>query len=193
MQNLQKIYGLNSLFAVFCAITLISNPGDAQNTSNNILPALNSGVGIEKSKTVGLNIVADSDTNLALGFDSLMQQAEALASQTIQAEFNNSSQLENLSLIVSLSRRGLVAPILNISVGRSQWQSQPNLQNWSRQIARSAELLGYVTVPAIAKRLPLSNPAQPAVYSSGFFKINRPIKRSVNQLIPGAFPSNYSR
>jgi hypothetical protein len=163
------------------------------------LPAIETSL-VVTSKSLSLSIEADSDQNLSLGFDALMQQAETLANQTIQTEFSNSAQLENLALTVSLSRRGLVAPILNLSVARSQWQSQPNLQAWSRQIARSAELLGYITVPAMAKRSPVSNPSQPAVYSSGFFKINRPansINRATNQPIsqpiPGAFPSNYSR
>jgi hypothetical protein len=148
------------------------------------------------TKSLSLNIEADSDQNLGLGFESFLQQAQTLANQAIQTEFNNSSDLQRLNITVSLSRRGMVAPILIGTIERSQ----QNSQTWSRQIARSAELLGYVTISPIAKRSPVVNAVQPSVYSAGFFKINRPLNRQFNQSIPAnsanpipnGFPSNFS-
>jgi len=153
---------------------------------------------VETTKSISLNIEADSDQNLALGFDSFLQQAETLANQAIQTEFNNSSQLQRLNITVSLSRRGMVAPILTGSIERSQVISQAGSgetrlgQTWSRQIARSAELLGYVTIPPIAKRSPVVNSAKPSVYSAGFFKVNRPANRFIPSNLPPGFPANFS-
>jgi hypothetical protein len=161
--------------------------GNSPETRPEIIP--------EKSKNLDMNIDGDANENLNLGFDAFLQQAETLMSQSIQSEFSNFPQLERLSITVSLSRRGLVAPILTASIERSQWQNQPNLQTnretWSRQIGRSAELLGYIIVQPLAKRSTTISPNQQSVYSPGFFKINRPSNRPTNQQIPGAFPRDF--
>lgn len=132
----------------------------------------------ELTQTVkNLELDAYSPELVGLSFDGVLAEAQQRASSAIASEFSRSPNTA-LKLTVSLEKKGLVVPILLVTVTGSQWQRQPDLTLWSKTLSRSGELLGYFTVPSQA--VPVSRPSSSvtSVYSSGFFKINRPFNRS---------------
>ncbi|MDX1977272.1 MAG: hypothetical protein SFT94_06330 [Pseudanabaenaceae cyanobacterium bins.68] len=125
----------------------------------------------ETSQHLELN--ADRPDVQGLSFEAILAQAQQRANQAIALEFSNPG-VTALRLTVSLTRKGLTAPILYVAVDKAQWQQQPSLTLWARSIPRSGELLGYFTIPARAQPAAQGNLPAATVYSSGFFKINRP-------------------
>jgi methionine-rich copper-binding protein CopC len=93
-------------------------------------------------------------TNFTLKADSyqtflaLIQQAEFLATSFIKQGFAQNPSLKRISVKISGERNGQEAPLLFSEVSRSNWQKQPNIQNWTKSFKTSAVLLGFSKAPS---------------------------------------------
>lgn len=77
-------------------------------------------------------------------FETLIQQAEALAKQSIDREFTEKAALTEISLTILVERHGQIVPLLRSKVSRSQWQKNSNIQRWTQYlVSNSGVLLGF--------------------------------------------------
>lgn len=95
---------------------------------------------LTETKTHHLTIHAEG-----LSYPSLIEQANRLATETINKTFNNNPNLDKISILISGERNGQISPILRTLVSRSQWQNNSNLGEWTRYLGRSETLLGFKT------------------------------------------------
>lgn len=77
-------------------------------------------------------------------FETLMQQAEFVAGNFIQQVFVESSNVTEVSLTIVGEHNGQQVPLLSSNVSRSNWQTKPNVQAWSRYFSTAQSLLGFV-------------------------------------------------
>ncbi|MFB8790517.1 MAG: hypothetical protein U7123_17105 [Potamolinea sp.] len=77
-------------------------------------------------------------------FETLIQQAEDLAKQSIEREFTEKSTLTEVSLTILVERHGQIVPFLRSKVSRSQWQKDANIRRWTQYlVSNSGVLLGF--------------------------------------------------
>jgi hypothetical protein len=77
-------------------------------------------------------------------FESLIQQAESVASNLIQQVFAESLDITEVSVTIVGEHNGQQVPLLSSNVSRSNWQTKPNVQAWSRYFGTAESLLGFV-------------------------------------------------
>ncbi|MEL6129403.1 MAG: hypothetical protein AAFR30_05765, partial [Cyanobacteria bacterium J06628_4] len=63
-----------------------------------------------------------------------------------------------IELTILLSRNGQILPILMAEVSRTDWQQQPDVQNWARYSNSVRILLGYAPPVQVAVRPPVRRP-----------------------------------
>ena len=76
-------------------------------------------------------------------FNTLMQQAESIAINLIDQEFNRVSKITEVRIIVSCDRNGQEVPILSSRVSRINWQAQPTIASWTKYFTKAEILLGF--------------------------------------------------
>lgn len=76
-------------------------------------------------------------------FNALMQQAESIAINLIDQEFNQVSKITEVGIIVSCDRNGQEVPILSSRVTRTNWQAQPSIESWTKYFTKAEILLGF--------------------------------------------------
>ena len=76
-------------------------------------------------------------------FNTLMQQAESIAINLIDQEFNRVSKITEVGIIVSCDRNGQEVPILSSRVSRTDWQAQPTIASWTKYFTKAEILLGF--------------------------------------------------
>lgn len=76
-------------------------------------------------------------------FKTLMEQAESLASNSIEQEFVENSSVTEITITIMGERNGQEVPLLVAKVSRPQWQAEPIIQSWTRYLGNSATLLGF--------------------------------------------------
>lgn len=76
-------------------------------------------------------------------FAALMQQAESMATNMIEQEFAQNSQITGVTVSILGERNGQEAPLLQATVSRNDWQKQPQVAQWSQHFNSSAVLLGF--------------------------------------------------
>lgn len=77
-------------------------------------------------------------------FETLIQQAEALAKQSIEQGFAEKPVVTEVSLTILVERHGQIVPFLRSKVSRSQWQKNSNIQRWTQYlVSNSGVLLGF--------------------------------------------------
>lgn len=76
-------------------------------------------------------------------FDILMQEAESIAINLIDKEFNRVSKITEVGVIVSGDRNGQEVPILSSRVSRTNWQAQPSIESWTKYFTTAEILLGF--------------------------------------------------
>ena len=76
-------------------------------------------------------------------FNTLMQQAESIAINLIDQEFNRVSKVTEVGIIVSCDRNGQEVPILSSRVSRINWQAQPTIASWTKYFTKAEILLGF--------------------------------------------------
>jgi hypothetical protein len=77
-------------------------------------------------------------------FESLIQQAESVAGNFIQQVFAESPEITEVSVTIVGEHNGQQVPLLSSNVSRSNWQTKPNVQVWSRYFGTAESLLGFV-------------------------------------------------
>ena len=77
-------------------------------------------------------------------FAALLQEAELLATRSIEQGFAESPTIKEISVSILGERDGQEAPLLLSRVSRSDWQKQPSIQKWTKYFSSSAVLLGFL-------------------------------------------------
>lgn len=90
-------------------------------------------------------------------FKTLIQQAEAIAKNTIEQSFAENLNLKEVSLTVVGEHNGTVVPLLSSNVSRLNWLRKPTIQAWSQYFTASEVLLGYLTPQATPSGTPTTN------------------------------------
>lgn len=76
-------------------------------------------------------------------FESLIQQAESIAKNSIEQEFTSHPNLTEVSVMILGQRNGQIVPLVSSTVSRSNWQKEPRIDKWSRYFVSSEVLLGF--------------------------------------------------
>lgn len=76
-------------------------------------------------------------------FEGLVQQAESVADQSIRRGFAEDASLSSVSVKVMGERDGAIAPVLSVTVTRTDWQNHPTIQAWAHYFRNSTSLLGF--------------------------------------------------
>ncbi|WP_009634188.1 hypothetical protein [Synechocystis sp. PCC 7509] len=104
-----------------------------------------------ETKLVSVSLKTEKNQN----FNNLMQEAELTAINLIDREFNRSSNISEIRIIVSGERNGQEAPLLSAKVSRTDWQTQPKIQSWTKYYPKTGILLGFnlppTTKPKVSK------------------------------------------
>ncbi|MBW4663773.1 MAG: hypothetical protein KME01_06145 [Chroococcus sp. CMT-3BRIN-NPC107] len=106
------------------------------------------------AETKILNLSLKTDENQS--FASLIQQAELTAINLINQEFERSSKVTKIGIIISGERNGQEVPLLSTKVSQTNWQAQPKIQSWTNYFAKAAILLGFNPPPKLQPNLPIS-------------------------------------
>jgi hypothetical protein len=77
-------------------------------------------------------------------FETLIEQAESVAGNLIQQVFAESPDITEVSVTIVGEHNGQQVPLLSSNVSRSNWQTTPNVQAWSRYFGTAESLLGFV-------------------------------------------------
>lgn len=108
------------------------------------------------AETKSLNFKLASGNNQT--FTNLMQQAETLAINSITQEFAQLSTVTEVAVTIIGERNGQEVPVLFSKVSRLSWQTEPNIQMWTKYFTKAAVLLGFnqlsKTKPDAIGRLP---------------------------------------
>jgi hypothetical protein len=80
--------------------------------------------------------------NSSGSFETLIQQAEAIAQNTASQAFSDPNTTE-ITLNITGEQSGQIAPILLLNVSRAEWQRQQNIQLWAKYPGGAKQLLGF--------------------------------------------------
>jgi len=91
------------------------------------------------------------NSNTSKSFESLIQQAEDLAEQSIKEEFTINPEANKISILISAERNGQIVPVLRSKVSRSQWQRDSRIRRWTRYFDNSGILLGFYNPSSVSQ------------------------------------------
>ncbi len=91
------------------------------------------------------------NSNTSKSFESLIQQAEDLAEQSIKEEFTINPEATKISILISAERNGQIVPVLRSKVSRSQWQRDSRIRRWTRYFDNSGILLGFYNPSSVSQ------------------------------------------
>lgn len=117
---------------------------------------------LAKAEARFFNLTLSSDVSQT--FDSLVQQAESLASQSIKQGFAEQPSIQKVLVTVTGERNGQEVPLLFTKVSRLEWQAEPKIQRWTTYFGRAAVLLGF----SKPRLLPATSPLPPVQPKSNF-------------------------
>lgn len=93
-----------------------------------------------------LSFILDSSGSQSI--ETLMQQAQDLAKNSLEQEFAENPDVSEVSIMVLGETNGQIVPLLRSNVSRSQWQKDSRIQRWTRYFATSSGvLLGFYNSP----------------------------------------------
>lgn len=101
-------------------------------------------------------------------YEDLLKRAEAAARAAAQKNFAEQKQVDDLAITIVGHHQGEVAPLLTLGVSRSQWQSNPDVKNWSTYYPNARSLLRF------DQDLAESNSNQPNTNNTATSSQNRP-------------------
>lgn len=104
------------------------------------LSCINANPAWAETEFVNFTISSDGNQN----FQSLVQQAETLATNSIKQQFADNSSITDVSVTVVGEHNGQEVPLLFTKVSRSDWQTEPKFKPWTRYFNRAAVLLGFL-------------------------------------------------
>ncbi|HEY9613827.1 hypothetical protein [Allocoleopsis sp.] len=115
-----------------------------------VLSTLLSTISLASAELVERNFILNSDSNPS--FDNLLQQAQDLASQSIEQEFAENPETSEISIMVLGEHQGQIVPLLRSQVTRTQWQRDSRIYRWTRYFANNSQvLLGFNNPPTVPK------------------------------------------
>ena len=106
-------------------------------------------VSIALAETKENSLILNSNTSKS--FESLIQQAEDLAEQSIKEEFTINPEANKISILISAERNGQIVPVLRSKVSRSQWQRDSRIRRWTRYFDNSGILLGFYNPSSVSQ------------------------------------------
>ncbi len=77
-------------------------------------------------------VVIDLLVDGSVASNDVLAEAESLAGSAISSQFAQNPALPEINVTVLGNRNGEVIPILTITVSREQWQSNPQVNVWTR-------------------------------------------------------------
>lgn len=93
-------------------------------------------------------------------YEALVERALQVAKTAVEKAFAADRQQDTVSISVSGQNQGAIAPILRLTVTRTQWQTQPEAQRWASFYPSSKLLLGFGS-PVVPTPAPVSVPVSP--------------------------------
>lgn len=90
-------------------------------------------------------------------FQTLLQQAEAVAKKSLEQTFSENPNLMSVSLTVSAEHNGTIVPLLSTTVSRANWLNKPTIQAWSQYFTASEVLLGFRTTQPATSTTSVTN------------------------------------
>ena len=76
-------------------------------------------------------------------YKSLLRRAEAVARAAAQRSFDKDILVTDVSIIVAVQNFGAIAPVLELSVSRTQWRNRPETQRWAKYFKMARTLLFF--------------------------------------------------
>ena len=111
-----------------------------------VLSTLVSTISLASAESVERNLILNSDGSQS--FETLLQQAQDLAKDSIEQEFAENSDVTEVSILVLGEHQGQIVPLLRSQVSRSGWQQDSRIYRWTRYFANNSKvLLGFNTPP----------------------------------------------
>lgn len=117
--------------------------------SNKILPGLAAITALiciqtnpAQAKTKFVNFTISSNGNQ--NFQSLVQQVETLANNSLKQQFAENLSITDISVTVVGEHNGQEVPLLFTKVSSSNWQTEPKFKQWTRYFNRANVLLGFL-------------------------------------------------
>jgi hypothetical protein len=95
-----------------------------------------------RAETGQLNLTLSSQKNQS--FQTLVQEAEALAKKSIQQTFESNPEVTDLTVNILGEHYGQLVPLLSVTVTQTNWQKNPKVQPWTKYFSSAAQLLGFV-------------------------------------------------
>ena len=95
-------------------------------------PAVAESASVDRRHFDRHNLVIDLSMADPVANRDLVAQAESLAKEAIIQKFNQDRGFSNLQVVVVGDRFGEVIPILVVTVSRAQWQTNPQVNAWSK-------------------------------------------------------------
>lgn len=124
------------------------------------------------SSLIGISSIALAETierSLTLqypsnqSFEILLQQAEDLATNSIEQSFIENPEATEITVTVSGESNGQIAPLLRSKVSRTQWQADSRISRWTKYFtSNSGVLLGFYNHAASRPILPQASQVIPA-------------------------------
>lgn len=106
-----------------------------------ILASLITTKSIVLAETKETSILIDSNNNNS--YKILVKQAENLAKNAVTQEFKNHPEITEISVSVLGERSSQIVPVLRLTVSRSEWQKNPDIDNFTRYFADAKLLLKF--------------------------------------------------
>jgi hypothetical protein len=75
-------------------------------------------------------------------YETLVRRAETVARAAAQRSFDNDILVNQVSVMISGTNKGIEVPILTLDVSRFQWRSQPDTRSWAVYFPGSRSMLG---------------------------------------------------
>lgn len=76
-------------------------------------------------------------------YDTISRRAESVARAAVQRSFDSDILVTDALITITAENNGLMAPILSVTVSRSQWQQHPDIQRWARYYPNTRSLLDF--------------------------------------------------
>ena len=83
------------------------------------------------------------DSNDNNSYKILVKKAENLAEDTVNQEFKNNPEITEITVTILGERQSQIVPVLRLTVSRSEWQKNPDIDEFTRYFADAKFLLKF--------------------------------------------------
>lgn len=107
---------------------------------------------IAQAQTARIDLSLQSQPNET--YETLLSRAEAAVLAAVKENFDQDTQVTDVSVMVMAENYAANAPVLSLKVSRTQWSSNPDVQRWSTYFTTARSLLGFKEVANTTPRRP---------------------------------------